>query len=173
MTGFDFSVHLTGFDFAVMAILLVSLLFGLWRGLVYEVLSLMGWPVAFVLSKLFAGNVASMMPGTQETIRITLAYAVVFVAALIVWGVLAWLLSRLVKAVGLGWLDRVLGGLFGVLRGGLVILVLVWLAGMTAVPEQPFWRTAQMSKTAEDAALLTKVWLPDNIAQRVRYRIRS
>ena len=164
---------MTGFDFAVMAILLVSLLFGLWRGLVYEVLSLIGWPVAFVLSKLFAGDVAPMMPGTQETIRITLAYAVVFVAALIVWGVLAWLFSRLVKAVGLGWLDRVLGGLFGVLRGGLVILVLVWLAGMTSVPEQPFWRTAQTSKTAEDVALLTKVWLPGNIAQRVHYRIRS
>ena len=172
---------MTGFDFAVIAILLVSLLFGLWRGLVYEVLSLMGWPVAFVLSRLFAGSVAPMMPGpvlsniegAQETIRITLAYVVVFVAALIVWGVLAWLLSRLVKAAGLGWLDRVLGGLFGALRGGLVILALVWLAGMTAVPDQLFWRDAQMSKTAEDAALLTKVWLPDNIAQRVRYRIRS
>lgn len=164
---------MTGFDFAVIAILLVSLLLGLWRGLVYEVLSLVGWPVAFVLSKLFAGNVAPMMPGTQEIMRITLAYAVVFVAALIMWGVLAWLLSRLVKAVGLGWLDRVLGGVFGVLRGGLVILVLVWLAGLTAIPEQPFWRTAQTSKTAEDVALLTKVWLPDNIAQRVHYRIRS
>ena len=164
---------MTGFDFAVIAILLVSLLFGLWRGLVYEVLSLAGWPVAFVLSRLFAGDVAPMMPGAQETMRVTLAYAVVFVAALIVWGVLAWLFSRLVKAVGLGWLDRVLGGLFGVLRGGLVILVLVWLAGMTSVPEQPFWRTAQTSKTAEDVALLTKVWLPDNIAQRVHYRIRS
>ena len=164
---------MTGFDFAVMAILLVSLLFGLWRGLVYEVLSLMGWPVAFVLSKLFAGSVAPMMPGTQETMRVTLAYAVVFVAALIMWGMLAWLLSKVVKAVGLGWLDRVLGGLFGVLRGGLVILVLVWLAGMTSVPEQTFWRAAQTSKTAEDVALLTKVWLPDNIAQRVRYRIRS
>lgn len=172
---------MTGFDFAVMAILLVSLLFGLWRGLVYEVLSLAGWPVAFVLSKLFAGGVVPMMPGpalsniegAQETMRITLAYAVVFVAALIVWGVLAWLLSKLVKAVGLGWLDRVLGGLFGVLRGGLVILVLVWLAGMTAAPEQPFWRNAWMSKTAEDVALLTKVWLPDSIAQRVHYRIRS
>ena len=164
---------MTGFDFAVIAILLVSLLFGLWRGLVYEVLSLAGWPVAFLLSRLFAGDVAPMMPGAQETMRVTLAYAVVFVAALIVWGALAWLLSRLVKAVGLGWLDRVLGGLFGVLRGGLVILVLVWLAGMTAVPDQPFWRDAQTSKTAEDVALLTKVWLPDNIAQRVRYRIRS
>ncbi len=120
---------MTGFDFAVIAILLVSLLLGLWRGLIYEVLSLAGWPIAFVLSRLFAGSVAPMMPGGQETIRMALAYAAVFVAALIVWGVLAWLLSRLVKAVGLGWLDRSLGGLFGALRGVLVILVMVWLAG--------------------------------------------
>ena len=172
---------MTGFDFAVMAILLVSLLFGLWRGLVYEVLSLMGWPVAFVLSRLFAGSVAPMMPGpalsniegAQETMRVTLAYTVVFVAALIMWGVLAWLLSRLVKAVGLGWLDRMLGGLFGVLRGGLVMLALVWLAGLTAIPEQPIWRAAQTSKAAEDIALLTKAWLPDSIAQRIRYGVRS
>ncbi|MDO8812793.1 MAG: CvpA family protein [Gallionella sp.] len=164
---------MTGFDFTVIAILLVSLLIGLWRGLVYEVLSLVGWPVAFVLSKLFAVSVAPMMPGTQETMRVALAYTAVFVAALIVWGVLTWLLSKLVKAAGLGWLDRMLGGLFGVLRGMLAILVLVWLAGLTHIPEQPFWRTAQTSKAAEDVALLTKAWLPDSIAQRIRYGARS
>jgi membrane protein required for colicin V production len=164
---------MAGFDFAVIVILLVSLLLGLWRGLVYEVLSLLGWPLAFVLSKLFAGNIAPLMPGTQETVRITLAYAAVFVAALIVWGVLAWLLSRLMKAVGLGWLDSLLGGLFGLLRGGIVVLVLVWLAGLTDGPKQPFWRTALMSKTAENVALLTKSWLPDNIAQRMHYGTRG
>ncbi|MBI5437370.1 MAG: CvpA family protein [Nitrosomonadales bacterium] len=164
---------MTGFDFAVIAILLVSLLIGLWRGLVYEVLSLVGWPVAFVLSKLFAGDIAPMMPGGQETIRTALAYAAVFIAALIVWGVLAWLLSKLLKAVGLGWLDRTLGGLFGALRGVLVVLVLVWLAGLTHIPEQPFWRTAQTSRMAENVALLTKAWLPDDIARRIRYGTRS
>lgn len=173
MTGFDYSAHLTEFDFTVIAILAVSLLFGLLRGLVYEVLSLMGWPIAFVLSKLFAGSIAPMMPGTQEGIRVTLAYIVVFIAALIVWSVLSWLIYRLVKAVGLGLLDRMLGGLFGLLRGVLVILVLVWLAGLTRIPEQPFWRAAQMSKTAEDAALLAKVWLPDNVARRIRYGARG
>ena len=161
---------MSGFDFAVAGILLVSLLFGLWRGLVYEVLSLLGWPVAFVLSKLFAGNVAPMLPIEQEHVRVAVAYAVIFIAALIVWGVLAWLLSRLVKAVGLGWLDRMLGGLFGLLRGGLVVLALVWLAGLTDIPKQPFWRTAQTSKAAEDVALLTRSWLPDNIASRIHYR---
>lgn len=164
---------MTGFDFAVIGIMLVSLLFGLWRGLVYEVLSLLGWPIAFVLSKLFANDVAPLMTMVQEALlRVSVAYALVFIAALIVWGVLVWLLSRLVKAIGLGWLDRVLGGLFGVLRGGLVILAVVWLAGLTDIPKQSFWRTAQMSKTAEDVALLTKAWLPDNIAQRIRYGVR-
>ncbi len=164
---------MTGFDFAVIAILLVSLLIGLWRGLVYEVLSLIGWPVAFVLSKLYGESVASMMSGAQETVRTVLGYAVVFIAALIVWGVLAWLLSKLVKAAGLGWLDRSLGALFGVLRGMLVIIALVWLAGLTTIPEQPFWRGAQTSRAAENIALLTKAWLPDSIARRIHYGARS
>lgn len=164
---------MTAFDFAVIAVFLISLLFGLWRGLVYEVLSLLGWPLAFVLSRMFAGDVAPMMPGAQEATRMALAYAAVFIVALIVWAILVWLVSKLVKAVGLGWLDRILGGLFGIVRGGLVVLVLVWLAGLTQIPEHLFWRSAQTSKMAEDAALLTKVWLPDNIARHIHYRIRS
>ena len=164
---------MTGFDIAVITIFLVSLLLGCWRGLLYEVLSLAGWPIAFVLSKLYAGSITSMMPGTQEDIRLAAAYAVVFVAVLVLWGMLAWLLSRLVKAIGLGWMDGLLGGLFGALRGALVILGLVWLSGLTPVPEQPFWRAAQTSRAAEDVALLAKTWLPDSIAQRIRYGNRS
>lgn len=164
---------MTGFDFAVMAILLVSLALGVWRGLVYEVLSLAGWPIAFVLSRMYAGEIAPLMPLMQEAMRVALAYAVVFIAALVAWAVLVWLFAKLVKAIGLGWMDRALGGLFGALRGVLVILALVWLAGLTNIPEQSFWRGAQTSRAAEDAALLTKAWLPDSIAQRIRYGARS
>ncbi len=164
---------MTGFDFVVLAILLVSLLIGLWRGLLYEVLSLLGWPIAFVLSKLFAGSIAPLLPMVQEATRITAAYALLFIAALIAWGILTRLISRLLKSIGSDWTDRAMGGLFGVLRGGLVVLVLAWLAGLTQIPEQPFWRGALTSKTLEDIALLTKAWLPHDIAQRVHYRDRS
>jgi membrane protein required for colicin V production len=164
---------MTEFDFAVMAIFLVSLLLGLWRGFIHEVLSLLGWPIAFVLSNIYADSIVRLIPLAQDTLRLTVVYALIFAVVLIVWGVLVMLLARLLKAMGSGWPDRMLGGLFGVLRGGLVVLVLVWLAGLTAIPEQQFWRKAQMSKIAEDAALLTKTWLPDNIAHSVRYRIRS
>ncbi len=164
---------MTEFDFVMLAILLVSLLLGLWRGLVYEILSLAGWPIAFMLSKSFANSIAPSFPIQQEMTRIAVAYVTVFVVVLIVWGVLVWLLARLIKAIGLGWLDIAMGGLFGVLRGVLVILALVWLAGLTAIPNQPFWHGARMSRTAEDVALLTKSWLPDSIAQRISYGIRG
>lgn len=163
---------MTGFDYAVTGIMLVSLLLGLWRGLVYEVLSLLGWPLAFVLSRMFAASVEPLLPVSHEEIRVALAYAVVFVAVMIVWGMLVWMFAKLIRAVGLGVLDSVLGGVFGLLRGVLVILALVWLAGMSDLPEQALWREAQFSGVAEEVAMQTKVWLPDNIAGRIHYRNR-
>jgi membrane protein required for colicin V production len=164
---------MTGFDFVVIGILLLSALLGLWRGLIHELMAMLGWPLAFVLSKLFAGNIAPLLPLKQEAARIAGAYALVFIAALIVWAVLTALLAKLLKAAGSGWMDRVLGGLFGVLRGGMLLLVLVWMVGLTNYFEQPFWHDALTSKTLEEAALLTKSWLPDSIAQRIHYGFRS
>jgi membrane protein required for colicin V production len=122
---------------------------------------------------MYAASIAPMMPGAQETVRIALAYAVLFIAALIVWSILVWAFSKLVKAVGLGWLDGFLGAIFGVVRGALVVLVLVWLAGLTAMPMQPYWQNAYSSKVIEDFALLGKVWLPEGVAQRIHYGNRS
>jgi len=164
---------MTGFDFAVIAILLVSLLFGLWRGLLYEVLSLLGWPLAFMLSTMYSEGIAPHIPIQHEMFRTPGAYVLVFIAAMIVWGILVWGLTKLLRVIGLGKLDRMLGGLFGVVRGVLIVLAVVWLAGMTDIPEHPFWQDAQMSRGAEDVALLTKTWLPDNIAQRIQYRVRK
>jgi membrane protein required for colicin V production len=164
---------MTGFDFAVIAILLVSLLFGLWRGLFYEILSLLGWPLAFMLSNMYAEGFARHIPIQHETLRTIGSYALVFIAVMIVWSMLVWGVTKLLRAIGLGKIDRMLGGLFGIFRGLLVVLVVVWLAGMTDIPQRPFWRDAQMSRGAEDVALLTKTWLPDNISQRIQYRARK
>lgn len=164
---------MTGFDYAVLGIMLLSLLLGLWRGLVYEVLSLLGWPLAFMLSRQFAGSLEPLLPVSQEAARLALAYALVFIAALIAWAALVWLLARLIRAVGLGLLDSLLGSLFGLLRGVLIILVLVWLAGASSIPEQRFWRDAKFSSSAEDVALLGKAVLPDSIGQRIHYRNRN
>jgi membrane protein required for colicin V production len=162
---------MTGFDFVVIGILLLSSLLGLWRGLVHELMALLGWPFALVLCKLLAGHLAPLLPLKEEGARVVGAYALVFIAALIVWSVLTRLLARLLKAVGSGWSDKLLGGLFGLVRGALILLVLAWLVGLTNYYQQPFWRNALTSRSLENAALLTKVWLPDSVAQRIHYGI--
>ncbi len=124
---------MTGFDYAVFAIVLLSALLGWWRGLVYEILSLLGWVAAGVVARMFAASAAPYMPAAlgAESARTAAAFVALFVVTLIVGGIVAWLLSKLVKWVGLGLLDGLLGMFFGMLRGVLVVLVLVVLAGMT------------------------------------------
>ncbi|MGA8865136.1 MAG: CvpA family protein [Gallionella sp.] len=163
---------MNGLDFAVIAIVLVSMLLGLWRGLLYEVLSVLGWPFAIILSKLSATSVAPLLPIGQEDMRVTAAYALVFIAALIAWGLLTRLVAKLLEAIGSDWSDRAMGGVFGAIRGVLVVLVLVWLAGLTRVPDQPFWRASLSGRTLENIAIPTKTWLPESIAQRIHYRTR-
>ncbi|MGC2048862.1 MAG: CvpA family protein, partial [Gallionella sp.] len=117
--------------------------------------------------------IALHVPIKHEMLRSLGTYAFVFIAVMLVWGLLVFWFTKLLRAIGLGRLDRMLGGLFGVLRGVLVVLIVVWLAGMTDIPEKPFWREAQMSRGAEDVALMTKAWLPESIAERIRYRARK
>jgi membrane protein required for colicin V production len=162
---------MTWFDYVVIATVLLSALLGLWRGLVYEVLSLLAWIAAWFAAKWFAASVAPYMPAAlgDETVRKAAAFAALFIAALIVGGILAWLLSKLVQWVGLGWLDRLLGGLFGLMRGALIVVAGVLLAGMTNLPQQAFWRDAWSGKQLERVALHARAWLPDDMAQRVHF----
>jgi len=162
---------MTGFDYTVIAIILLSAVLGWWRGLVYEVLSLLGWIAAWAVARLFAASATPYMPAAlgTESARTAAAFVALFVATLIVCGIVTWLLSKLVKWVGLGWLDGLLGLSFGMLRGVLLVLVLVISAGMTHLPQEAFWRNAWSSKPLVSMALTIQAWLPDSVAQRVHY----
>ncbi len=162
---------MTWFDYTVIAIVILSALLGWWRGLVYEILALLGWVAAYAVARLFAAGAAPLMPAALgvEAARMTAAFAVLFTGTLIIGGIVAWLLSKLVKWVGLGWMDGLLGALFGVLRGVLVVLALVLLAGLTGLPKEASWRNAASSKPLVSIALAVKSWLPENVAQRVHY----
>ena len=162
---------MTWFDYTVIAIVLLSALLGWWRGLVYEVLSLLGWVAAGIVARLFAAKAAPYMPAAMgvEAVRVAAAFIVLFIGTLIIGGIVAWMLSKLVKWVGLGWLDGLLGGLFGVLRGVLVVLALVLLAGLTGLPKDTSWRNAALSKPFEKIALEAREWLPESVAKRVQY----
>jgi membrane protein required for colicin V production len=161
-------------DYVVIGVVAVSVLLGWWRGLVYEVLSLLGWVAAYMVAWLFAVDAEQYLPPSMgsEAVRQVAAFALLFVATLIVSGILAWLLSKLVKVAGMGWLDGFLGAVFGVLRGGFLVLVMVMLAGMTSLPKAKFWREAQLSAPLERVAMQARSWLPKGMAKKVHFETR-
>jgi membrane protein required for colicin V production len=162
---------MTVIDIAVLAVVAISVLLGVMRGLVREVLALVAWVAAFLLSNFLAPEAAKLLPqgmGSEE-VRLLASYVVVFIIVLVALSVLAILASKLVKVVGLGASDRVVGGVFGFVRGVLVVMILVLLAGLTALPRQPAWRNGMLSGPLEAVAGHVKAWLPADLAKRIRY----
>ena len=129
-------------DWALLAVLLVSVVVGLWRGLVFEVLSLVGWVVAFIVAQAFAPSVATVLPiGVPgSAINYGVAFLVTFVLALVLWALVSRLARLLIHATPLQPVDRVLGGVFGLARGLLIGLVFALLAGLTRFPAHPAWK---------------------------------
>jgi membrane protein required for colicin V production len=101
-----------------------------------------------------------------ENLRSAAAFAVLFIATLIVGAVFAWFLARLAKFAGLGGVDGKFGAIFGMLRGGLMVIALVWLGGLTDLPQLPFWRNALSSKPLQQAALYAQDYLPEETAPK-------
>ena len=158
---------MTGFDYTVITIVILSALLGWWRGVVYEVLSLLGWIAASMAARLFAASLAPYMPDILQAGKVVAAFVVLFVITLIVAGIVAGLLSKFIKFIGLLRLDKSLGTLFGMLRGMLVVLALILLAGLTSLPQQAIWRDAMLSKPAQNLAVAGLALLPHSVAQRV------
>jgi membrane protein required for colicin V production len=162
---------MTLIDYAVLAIIALSVLFGVIRGLVREVLSLVAWISAFVAANFLAGEFAPLLPQgwATEELRLLVGFMVVFLVVLIAMSILAILASKLVKSAGLAWEDRAFGGGFGLARGVLVVLILALLAGLTSLPRQPAWRNALLRTPLEAAAKRVQAWLPAGFSQRIKY----
>lgn len=162
---------MTIFDYSVLAILVVSILLSMVRGVVRELLSLAGWVVAFMVANSFAAVLAPMLPSdiVGQSLRTLLAFAALFLSALLAMALITMLISALVKTVGLGFADRFFGSLFGFIRGFMVVLLIVLAAGLTALPQEPFWRKALLSKPLEKVAMMVTPWLPQELSKRINY----
>jgi membrane protein required for colicin V production len=120
---------------------------------------------------MFGAEVATVLPvfETAPAPRHVLAFALIFVAVLIAGTLAAFLLSKMVRAIGLGFHDRLLGGAFGVVRGVAVVLLLVLVAGLTALPREVWWQNAALAPLVVDSALALRPWLPPAWAERLDY----
>lgn len=163
---------MTIFDYVVIGIVAASLLLGLWRGVVGELIALAAWVLAFFLAVEFGAELGSaVFTGIADRGMRTLAgCAAIFIGALIIMALVRLAASGLIKALGLSVSDRILGLLFGIGRGVLIAMVLVAVGGLTSAPQKPWWREATFSGPLETAVLAGKHWLPQDLAKRIRFR---
>lgn len=162
---------MTIFDYLVLFVLGASVIVSMLRGLVKEMLSLLGWIVAFVVANKYSAPLAALLPDMipGEVVRLIVAFIALFIGARILMGLLSMAIGALVEAGGLTLADRGLGGLFGLGRGLVIVLAAVILCGMTSIPQQDFWRQALLSPLAESGARTVKPFLPAAVAQHVQF----
>ena len=158
---------MTTVDWVFLAVLVFSMLLGAWRGLVYEVLSVLGWAASFYAAQYFAPQVASWLPlqSSSEMLRYAAAFVLVFVAAVFAAGLIAFVIKKLVAAIGLRPVDRTMGAAFGLVRGVILLLAAAVVVDMTALKNSAWWQESR------GAALLTgtltglKPVLPEQFAK--------
>lgn len=154
-------------DWVFVAILAASLLLGAWRGLVYEVLSVIGWFAAFLLAQVFAPDVAQWLTlgNAGQQVRYLAAFVLVFIVVMFASGLVAWGVKKLVEAVGLRPVDRVLGAMFGALRGVLLLLAIAVVANMSPVKRADWWMDSKGAGASTAALKQLKPVLPEQFGQ--------
>jgi membrane protein required for colicin V production len=162
---------MTLFDYVVLTIIAASVIVSLMRGFAREVLALAGWVIAFVAANALSATVAAWFAPiiSDASLRALTAFVAVFILTLIAASLLAMGVSRLLKGAGLGLEDRLLGGFFGLARGVLIVMLIVLLAGLTALPRQPAWSDAMLSPPLEALAGAIKPWLTQAVSRYISY----
>ncbi|MFO1245103.1 MAG: CvpA family protein [Ramlibacter sp.] len=154
-------------DWVFVAVLVASLALGAWRGLVYEVLSVASWIAAFVLAQWLAPDVAALLPmgKASEPMRYAAGFVVVLVGAVFAGGLLAWLLKKLVEAIGLRPVDRTLGAAFGLARGLVLLLAAAVVVNMTPLKSGTWWQESAGAGVLTVALKGMKPVLPGEFGQ--------
>lgn len=160
-------------DWIILALIAVSTLIGLSRGFIREVLSLLTWVAAFAVAMMFRQQLAPLLSNLVETpaLQELAAFAMLFIATLLAGAGLNILLSSFVSATGLSGTDRVLGMVFGLLRGSIVVLVLLIFAPvLLPVTESSWWWESKLIPSflnfedhARDLALELKLFFATQI----------
>lgn len=158
-------------DLIIVLLLLLTLVRGLMQGMVNALFALAAWVLAFMLGKWGALWVAPLLPVAVENpaIRYFGGFTAVFLVVLIGVLLLGHLLATLVKAAGLGGVDRMLGGVMGLAKGVVILVGLTLAAGLTSLPRTDFWKQAALSGSLQAMALRTLPLLPADVARHVRF----
>lgn len=153
-------------DLIFAAVIVLSVLVGLWRGLVFEVLSVAGWVLAYFVAQRYAAEVSAMLPlkGWSDPIPFAVGFGLVLVAVVFVAALVTSIIKRLVATIGLRPIDRVMGGLFGVLRGAVLMLAFAWMISLTPYKDEAWWTSSLSAPGLVTGLAALKGTMPPEIA---------
>lgn len=163
---------MNGFDLLMIVALVIFAMIGAWRGFVREIFSLLTWIVGCVVAWVFAPNVATLFEGMigESTLRQMLGFVLLFTVVFVLGTVIALVAHRLVAARrGLQLSNIALGGLIGLGRGGLLLVIAFMLAGLSDLPQRRWWRESQLAPYVENLALFASGYIPRDVARHIRY----
>jgi membrane protein required for colicin V production len=156
-------------DVIIIAVLLLSVLVGLWRGLISEVLALVTWIAAFWVAWKFGAGVSAHFDRMIQTpvVRLVVGYGLCFIAVLIVGALVRFGIQALVDSTGLGGTDRLLGMIFGFARGLLLVTLIVFLVGLTSFAREPMWQQSTLLPQFKGLAAWLEEQLPANVREHL------
>ena len=159
------------FDIAIIAVVVLSALFAFVRGIVREMIALATWVIGFIAAINYAGTVAGLFDWLHvaPVAKQALAFGLILILVMIAGAILARSLAGVIRAIGLGFMDRLLGAIFGVARGLIVVVVFALVAGVTALPKQDWWQNSALGLPLADAALSLKPYLPRAWADKLDF----
>lgn len=136
---------MTWADYTILGIILISALIGLVRGFLREVVSLLVWVLGFWLALRFAGPVGEFLSFLKDpTARVVAGFVILFVLILAVGTMVGFMLGKLVESTDSGTGDRILGVLFGAVRGVIIVTALVVVGSLTLMPRHAWWRDSRL-----------------------------
>ena len=164
------TLKLTSVDYFTLVVLLVSALVGISRGLFKEVLALASWFAAAWVAYHYTNYLATEWLSTfhlDELLGLGISFLILFILTLIVCGLLGGLVQKIILSAGLSLTDRFLGLVFGLARGGLIVIILATLAALTPIPQSNAWKDAITRPAMDTATGLIKGWLPADWAKQL------
>ncbi|VAX09003.1 Colicin V production protein [hydrothermal vent metagenome] len=158
-------------DYIIIGIIALSALISLVRGFMREALSLMAWVLAFWVSWTFFRELAVYLESsiTVPSVRFGVSFILLMIVTLVIGGLVNYLVGQLVEKTGLTGTDRMIGMFFGAARGALLVGIAVLLAGLTAMPADPWWHQSVLTSYFQDLAIWLRGLLPPDIADKFRY----
>jgi membrane protein required for colicin V production len=158
-------------DYAIIGLIVISMLIGLFRGLIKEAFALITWGVASWVGLTFSSQFAELLENAiaVPSIRIAAAFITLFLLTLILGAIINYLLSALISKTGLTGTDRLAGLLFGAGRGAILVIILVMLAGLTPLPDTAWWKESQLIPQFQILAVWLRNHIPDGFSNKLNY----